>query len=1227
MAHYVDIETSAEDLAEEKALTAAVEEFVNHAAVSVWSQIMSDLRETCFEARQALETQFPLLVVYQEEQGVLWEHLQALGIFVLLVAWGFVCLAPIRRRKKKLPKPRSRRSFSWSLRDNITMNDEDYNHSSSMNGGDPNNINATAEAPLGGSFNRASARRFLLEASSTGATAPQSSSLWSPNLATADASHTQGDNVTARRVRYRDPESPQSSSYLQQDEEETDEERFAQAYPSLWEEAQYAKLLLPPSCQHLPPSLPEKKKPRKNKLQKAAAATTTTNTSSRAMNDDANNSPRPRRSSSVDETHDGNGNREESASSSTTTTSKEKPLPPPPQAAEVRDNPALRLDTYFRQAVQFLRALVSFDYASAGWTVVQWLLGIWHLRRSSRKEEEKEESSTPPSSPPSEHDNSSSVGADETTKNEDETNEQSGSDRQQQPEDSEKDDDTDATSGVDTATTTDEEPSSTAANTAPINDSNATPLSPKATDANTDEKNHSDNRLPLPPHDLEEDDFFYTPAASLRRKLTKAVDENEDTNALSAAAGAPQLPLHDNDSNSSNPATRVLSKLLSPRASPSSSKPSLLVGDSSATPPKNDAQQSSSEKFNSIAEGNSQALVPLPPSHPDTPPSKHSKRGIITKAAESPFRKSFRHFFEAADSHANIQKMSAAVPVPDRNGYILGDEFLHDASHQTPLLVFVNSRAGPQQGQLLITQLRRLLNPIQVWDLADGGPEPILESFCVLTRLRILVCGGDGSVSWIISALEKLKLRRKWPPIAILPLGTGNDLARVMGWGGGYTNESLIGILEQISESYISLLDRWEMTIEEVKGSTTPTSASTGTSTSSSASSVKTTRKTFFNYFGVGADAEAALQVHYLRESRPEWFFSRLVNKAWYGVFGAEDIIKNTCTLLQKDITLYADGVEVPLPRDSQGIIILNIDSYAGGIPIWSHGWRNPEHSDRNPRQYHRYHHQSNQRPRRASSLHQFRQDDYTLRRSNSMGLRLDSSEDLLGLLTEEERYDSVTACDLPASCQDGILEVVSIRSLFHLGQIRVGLSNAQRLCQCRHIKIVTRKKVAFQTDGEPWRQDTCVLEIKRKKDPALMLHRSLDDGGAETEMSKLLEWAEERELIDGKVHRILMKEFSRRIENKTRKRRQGGNFNVHSQQQGVLHNLTRAIGSSSALPTHAGNNNGSVGNHNNSHISHALSQPNLAGQQQRRPSASSSSYHPHQSYYAQQQGTHGISF
>jgi hypothetical protein len=136
-------------------------------------------------------------------------------------------------------------------------------------------------------------------------------------------------------------------------------------------------------------------------------------------------------------------------------------------------------------------------------------------------------------------------------------------------------------------------------------------------------------------------------------------------------------------------------------------------------------------------------------------------------------------YFDTATNDASMKQLERIAPMPDREGYILGDQFLEDP-RDTPLLVFVNTRSGSQQGPILKTQLRRLLNPIQIWDLADGGPEKILRSFSVFTRLRLLVCGGDGTVSWIISTLDKMKLDR-WPPIAILPLGTGNDLARIHG--------------------------------------------------------------------------------------------------------------------------------------------------------------------------------------------------------------------------------------------------------------------------------------------------------------------------------------------------------------------------------------------------------------------------------------------------------------
>ena len=107
-----------------------------------------------------------------------------------------------------------------------------------------------------------------------------------------------------------------------------------------------------------------------------------------------------------------------------------------------------------------------------------------------------------------------------------------------------------------------------------------------------------------------------------------------------------------------------------------------------------------------------------------------------------------------------------------------------------------------------------------------------------------------------------------------------------------------------------------------------------------------------------------------------------------------------------------------------------------------------------------------------------------------------------------------------PSSCQDGLLDVVSIRGAFHLGQIRVGLSHAQLLCQCREATVTLKRRVAVQTDGEPTLLAPSTLRIIRKTDRATMLNLSAEDsGGGEAEVTKLLNWAHETEVINRKQY------------------------------------------------------------------------------------------------------------
>ena len=63
----------------------------------------------------------------------------------------------------------------------------------------------------------------------------------------------------------------------------------------------------------------------------------------------------------------------------------------------------------------------------------------------------------------------------------------------------------------------------------------------------------------------------------------------------------------------------------------------------------------------------------------------------------------------------------------------------------------------------------------QVFDITEGGPSLALSLYQNVVNLRILVCGGDGTVGWVLSEIDKLNYVHS-PPVAILPLGTGNDL-------------------------------------------------------------------------------------------------------------------------------------------------------------------------------------------------------------------------------------------------------------------------------------------------------------------------------------------------------------------------------------------------------------------------------------------------------------------
>ena len=136
-----------------------------------------------------------------------------------------------------------------------------------------------------------------------------------------------------------------------------------------------------------------------------------------------------------------------------------------------------------------------------------------------------------------------------------------------------------------------------------------------------------------------------------------------------------------------------------------------------------------------------------------------------------------------------------------------------------------------------------------------------------------------------------------------------------------------------------------------------------------------------------------------------------------------------------------------------KGIIFLNIDSYAGGVPLWS----------------------------RALHPKKIIMTEMTNRSSVSTWPRLNGLSNNISSLLQKMKYDE-------CSYNDGLIDVCYVRGVYHLGQIKVGLSDSKLLTQAKTVRIKVKKPLPIQTDGEPHLlKNKCELFIERS-DQACML-------------------------------------------------------------------------------------------------------------------------------------------
>lgn len=246
------------------------------------------------------------------------------------------------------------------------------------------------------------------------------------------------------------------------------------------------------------------------------------------------------------------------------------------------------------------------------------------------------------------------------------------------------------------------------------------------------------------------------------------------------------------------------------------------------------------------------------------------------------------------------------------------------------IIAFVNPGSGGNEGARVLEYLKNELGDENVFDIvADKGPLRGLEERAsdASFEVRVIIAGGDGTFSWVADFVEKRNMSHV--RLIIIPLGSGNDMSRALGWGIKYSGMKKLSLYtKHIQQARAHKLDVWRLAA--VNDGRIPMDDEGGVSHGA--------RPLMCNYLSLGADAYVTLKFNKLRWDNPDKYKSRIGN------FRANVMVasKYVCGPPSRKIhvsdhieTLLIDDEPLEIPPKLQALIFLNIPSYGAGSQPW----------------------------------------------------------------------------------------------------------------------------------------------------------------------------------------------------------------------------------------------------------------------------------------------------